>query len=246
LGLASPGGAGRNKTLGQNEFAKLDVMLPTLSEQEKIVAFIGSVDMKLEALRRQCELLQSYKRGLVQKIFSLELHLQTNDAVPDWKEIRLGEIIKIKYGKDHKELADGKIPVYGTGGIMRHVNKALSKGPSVLIGRKGTINRPIFVTEPFWTVDTLFYSEIYEGYVPYFVFQLVKQINWLKYNEATGVPSLNTSSINGVKVKIPIKREEQQKIADFLSAIDARIDAVADQIEKMKQFKKGLLQQMFV
>lgn len=246
LGLASPGGAGRNKTLGQNEFAKLDMTLPPLIEQQKIVAFVGSIDKKLEALRHEHELLNTYKRGLVQKMFSLELHFQTNDAVPDWKEIRLGEIIKIKYGKDHKELADGKIPVYGTGGIMRHVDKALSKGPSVLIGRKGTINRPIFVTEPFWTVDTLFYSEIYEGYVPYFVFQLVKQINWLKYNEATGVPSLNTSSINDVKVKIPIKREEQQKIADFLSTIDAKIDAVAVQIEKMKQFKKGLLQQMFV
>ncbi len=248
LDLASPGGAGRNKTLGQNEFAKLPVTLPLLEEQKKIATFLGAVDSKLTTLRRKRELLQNYKRGIMQKIFSRELRFKHEDGsdFPDWAEKRLGEVIKVKYGKDHKDLAVGDIPVYGTGGIMRYVDKSLSDGPSVLIGRKGTIDNPLYVTEPFWTVDTLFYSEIGEEHVPFFVFQLVKQVNWLKYNEATGVPSLNTTAINNVKINIPTGRDEQKKIADFLTAIDTKIETVAGQINQVETFKKGLLQKMFV
>ncbi len=248
LGLASPGGAGRNKTLGQSEFAKLKITLPTLPEQQKIAAFLSAVDNKLSALRRKHELLQSYKRGMMQKIFSRELRFKADDggAFPEWEELRLGEILTVKYGKNHKKLGEGNIPVYGTGGIIRFVDKSISNKPSVLIGRKGTIDKPRFVTEPFWTVDTLFYTEINGSYVPFFVFQIVTQINWLKYNEATGVPSLNATAISAVKVNVPTERKEQQKIANFLTALDKKIQAATAQIEKTETFKKGLLQQMFV
>jgi type I restriction enzyme, S subunit len=129
---------------------------------------------------------------------------------------------------------------------MRYVNSYLYDKPSILIGRKGTIDQPQFVTYPFWTVDTLFYSEINPDVIPFFLFLVVQSINWQKYNEATGVPSLNTTSINSVKVCIPSNEKEQEKIANFLTLIDKKIEAVARQIEAMEEFKKGLLKKMFV
>lgn len=83
-------------------------------------------------------------------------------------------------------------------------------------------------------------------YLPFFLFLVVQSINWQKYNEATGVPSLNTSSINNVKVIIPYNKKEQEKIANFLTAIDRKIETLTRQIEQTEQFKKGLLQKLFI
>ncbi len=131
---------------------------------------------------------------------------------------------------------------------MTYVDKHLYDKPSVLIGRKGSINIPQFIEKPFWTVDTLFYTEINEGYEPYFVYQVVSSVNWMKYNEATGVPSLNTTSINSVKVKCPIEIKEQKEIARFLTKVDRKIESVQTQLTQTQTqtFKKGLLQQMFI
>ena len=77
----------------------------------------------------------------------------------DWKECKLGEVLTIKYGKNQKEVEspNGTIPIYGTGGLMGYATKFLYDKPSILIGRKGTINKVKFIDKPFWTVDTLFY-----------------------------------------------------------------------------------------
>ena len=129
---------------------------------------------------------------------------------------------------------------------MTYVDKFLYDKPSVLIGRKGSISSPQFVEVPFWTVDTLFYTEICEDYDPYHVFQIVSNVNWMKYNEATGVPSLNTVGINSVKVFVPKSLDEQKNITKFSRNIDDKIEYVKTQITQAQQFKKGLLQQMFV
>lgn len=94
LGLASPGGAGRNKTLGQNEFLNLYVSFPEIEEQIKISAFLSTVDKKLNMLRRKHELLGTYKRGLMQKIFSQEIRFKQDDGsdFPDWEEKKIGEV----------------------------------------------------------------------------------------------------------------------------------------------------------
>lgn len=162
----------------------------------------------------------------------------------EWEEKKLSQVFKIQYGKDYKHLEQGEIPVFGTGGVMTYVNEYLYNKPSVLIGRKGTINKPQFVEKPFWTVDTLFYTEIKDEHIPFFVFLIVSSVNWMKYNEATGVPSLNTKGINSVKVKVP-SLPEQQKIASFFSAIDTRISHFKRKKTILEQYKKGLMQRIF-
>ncbi|EJB8458003.1 restriction endonuclease subunit S [Acinetobacter baumannii] len=162
----------------------------------------------------------------------------------DWSAQKYKDALTIKYGKDHKLLEDGEIPVYGTGGVMRYVNQYLYDGESILIGRKGTIDQPKYVNEKFWTVDTLFYSEIKQNIYPLFIYQHALQVNWLGLNEATGVPSLNTTSINNVDIYLPSK-EEQTKIASFLSAVDEKISQLTQKHELLSQYKQGMMQKLF-
>jgi restriction endonuclease S subunit len=164
----------------------------------------------------------------------------------EWEEKKLRDVFDLKYGKNYKHLTKGTIPLIGTGGIMGWVNEYLYNKESVLIGRKGSITKPQFIKIPFWTVDTLFYTEIKSEYIPYFVFLIVSNINWLKYNEATGVPSLNTVGINNVEILITKSINEQQKIAHFLTSVDEKIQQLTKKKTLLEQYKKGVMQQIFL
>ena len=237
-------GAGKLDTA---DLQNLKLYKPSLEEQTKIATFLSAVDEKISQLTQKHQLLREYKQGMMQKLFSQQLRFKADDGSEfgEWDQLKFKDVIKIKYGKDHKKLDDGDIPVLGTGGIMRYVDSYLYEGESILIGRKGTIDKPRFISGKFWTVDTLFYTEIGEKILPKFAFQQLLLVNWLNLNEATGVPSLNTTSIGNIELKVPCLAE-QTKIANVLSAIDQKIEVVSKQIEQAKQWKKGLLQQMFI
>ena len=234
-------------SLNTTSIYNVDISIPSKEEQTKIVTFLSAIDEKISQFNQKHELLSQYKQGMMQKLFSQQIRFKADDGseFAEWKELKFKDVIKIKYGKDHKKLDDGDIPVLGTGGIMRYVNSYLYDGESILIGRKGTIDKPRFISGKFWTVDTLFYTEIGEKILPKFAFQQLLLVNWLNLNEATGVPSLNTTSIGNIELKVPCLAE-QTKIANVLSAIDQKIEVVSKQIEQAKQWKKGLLQQMFI
>lgn len=163
----------------------------------------------------------------------------------EWEVKRLGEIITVNSGRDYKHLQSGDIPVYGTGGYMLSVNDKLSDIDAIGIGRKGTIDKPQYLKAPFWTVDTLFFLTTKEGYDLNFVFCLLQTVEWKKYSEQTGVPSLTRSTIEKIEVKIP-PFPEQRRIAQALTALDELIAATNEKLEQMKAYKKGLMQQLFV
>ena len=166
-----------------------------------------------------------------------------------WKEYKLKSLCEIGNGKDYKHLGSGNIPVYGSGGYMTSVDDFLYDGESVCIGRKGTIDKPIFLTGKFWTVDTLFYTHSFHNCLPKFLYLIFLQINWYKYNEAGGVPSLSKTTIGEINVFVPVGKKgelkEQQKIADCLSSLDELIEATAQKVETLKEHKKGLMQRLF-
>jgi len=158
----------------------------------------------------------------------------------DWKECKLGEVLTIKYGKNQKEVEspNGTIPIYGTGGLMGYATKFLYDKPSILIGRKGTINKVKFIDKPFWTVDTLFYSIINEEIVsPKFLYYQLSLINFMNYNEGTTIPSLRTETLNRIEVSLP-PLATQQKIATILSSLDDKIELnnkINDNLEQQAQ-----------
>lgn len=230
-----------------DQLRTLDIRFPSLPEQQKIAAFLGAVDRKIQQLKRKQALLEQYKKGVVQQLFSQEIRFKREDGseYPEWEEKRLGDILTIGSGRDYKHLGEGDVPVFGTGGYMLSVNEALYEGETVFIGRKGTIDKPFYFNGKFWTVDTLFYTHEYRGVIPQFVLALFQRIHWREHNEASGVPSLSKATIEKIIVELP-SLEEQTRIAGFLMALDAKVAGVAQAVEACQKWKKGLLQQMFV
>lgn len=161
-----------------------------------------------------------------------------------WAKKEFNELFEIGNGKDYKHLSKGDIPVYGSGGYMLSVDDYLYDGESVCIGRKGTIDKPIFLSGKFWVVDTLFYTNSFKDCLPKFIYSIFQNINWRSHNEAGGVPSLTKTTINKIEVYIP-KPKEQQKIADCLSSLDELITAHNQKLEALQSHKKGLMQQLF-
>lgn len=166
-----------------------------------------------------------------------------------WKEYKLKSLCEIGNGKDYKHLGRGNIPVYGSGGYMTSVNDFLYDGESVCIGRKGTIDKPIFLIGKFWTVDTLFYTHSFHNCLPKFLYLIFQKINWYKYNEAGGVPSLSKTTIGEINVFVPVGKngelKEQQKIVDCIFSLDELIEATTQKVEALKEHKKGLMQRLF-
>ena len=236
-----------NPKLMNNVMGGIQYHLPTLPEQRKIASFLGSVDRKIAQLSQKKALIEDYKKGCMQQLFSQKIRFKDDNGkdFPDWEEKRLGEVLSIGSGRDYKHLGKGEIPVYGTGGLMTYVDDYLYDGESVCIGRKGTIDKPALIEGKFWTVDTLFYTHSFTGALPRFIYAIFQQVNWQMHNEASGVPSLSKSTIERLKISLP-DPDEQRKIAEFLSAIDRKIELVGTELEHARAFKKGLLQQMFV
>ena len=160
----------------------------------------------------------------------------------------LEDLASIKYGKNQKKILskNGSIPIYGTGGIMGYGKEALYNKPSVLIGRKGSIEKIRYVDHPFWTVDTLFYTEINTNLViPHFLYYKIMLLDLKKYNEGTTVPSLRTETLNKLKFDIP-KLEQQKKILSVLEPIDKKIESLNKINDNLEQQAQDIFKAWFV
>lgn len=147
----------------------------------------------------------------------------------------LADLVEVKYGKDHKRLGTGDVPVYGSGGFMRSVNDRLYQGESVLIPRKGSLNNVMFVNEAFWTVDTMFYTVPTCPGAAKYVYQFIKRVNLASMNSGSAVPSMTTDILNSIELPVPgvdqlaqfdrmlepyysairLNRTESSRLADF-------------------------------
>ncbi len=157
----------------------------------------------------------------------------------NWQRVRLGDILTLKHGRDYKNFKLGNIPVYGSGGYMLSINNFLHNGESVCIGRKGTIDKPIYLNGKFWVVDTLFYSYSFKKSIPKFIFYAFSIIKWSNYNEATGVPSLTKMTISNIEIPLP-PLNEQIAIANILSTLDRYLYSLDALILKKESVKKAL------
>ena len=237
------------KQLQSFQFAK-----PSLAEQQAIAEVLSDVDAEIESLAQRHEKLVAQKQGLSEELLSGRTRLvepksrgfkQTEVGVipADWEVRQLRHLLEIGHGRSQKEVEEesGPYPIYGTGGLMGFATDYLHPGPTVMIGRKGTIDKPRFSEGPVWTVDTLFYCDCKKQLIPRFAFELFQTIDWRSYNEASGVPSLSSKTILSIEGAIP-PVDEQQAIAEVLSDVDAEIQAVAKLKAKVQAKKEGLMQ----
>ena len=209
------------------EYAEFEIKVPKKEEQTKIGTYFRNIDNLITLHQRKCDEAKKLKKCMLQKMFPKDgekvPEIRFSGFTGDWEQRKLGEIIEVCSGRDYKHLEKGNVPVYGTGGYMLSVSKALSADKDAVgIGRKGTIDKPYILKAPFWTVDTLFYCVSKEDCDLNFIFDIFQNINWKALDESTGVPSLSKAVINKVKVLIP-SVVEQIKIGKYFSLLDNRI-----------------------
>ncbi len=165
-----------------------------------------------------------------------------------YNKYTFSQLAKIKYGKNQKKVVSekGTIPIYGTGGLMGYATQFLYDKPSVLIGRKGTIEKVRYIERPFWTVDTLFYTEINENLVlPKYLYYVLSNRDLKQYNEGTTIPSLRTETLNRLEFNIPLI-EEQKKILKILKPLEDKIILNEKINNNLEQQAQAIYQHMFI
>lgn len=196
--------------------AKILIPVPPLEVQCEIVRILDQFTT-LEARRAQYE----YYRNQLLSYDSIVA--RCSDEV---KYRSLGDLIRIRNGRDYKMLSSGTVPVYGSGGVMTYVSEAIGVGPTVLIPRKGSLDNIFFVEGPFWTVDTIFYTEIGSEIEPKYLYYNLKKMRLSQMNEAAGVPSMNQRKLNRIQIPLP-SIEEQRHIVDVLDRFDALVNDIS-------------------
>lgn len=158
----------------------------------------------------------------------------------------LSELIVIKNGRDHKDLPNGDYPVFGSGGVMRYINSYLYDKPSVLLPRKGSLSNIQYSDTPFWTVDTLYYTEINEELVsPYYLYRYLRLLDMSRLDSGTGVPSMTFDSYYNINVFLP-NIEEQRRAASILQKLDAKIALNRQINDNLEAMAKQLYDYWFV
>ncbi|MEG0342977.1 MAG: restriction endonuclease subunit S [Acinetobacter sp.] len=250
-------GGGR-EGLNFQAIRSIDLAIPSKSEQTKIASFLSVVDEKISQLTQEHELLSQYKQGMMQKLFSQQLRFKVDDGSEfgEWEEQTLGKIVNFHNGKriplseTERQNRQGTYRYFGASGVIDYVDGYLFDGQYILIGEDGAniLTRSTalaFVVQgQFWVNNHAHIFQSKSGN-NFFLAAYLESLNYEKFNSGTAQPKLNLENLKKVPVLYPCL-EEQTKIANFLSAIDQKIEVVAQQIEQAKQWKKGLLQQMFV
>ena len=223
--------------------AGMKIPMPPLSEQRAIAEALSDVDGLLAALEALIAKKRAIKQAAMQQLLTGKSRLPGFSG--EWETKRLGSALTVRHGRSQRYVTgpDGKYPILASGGEIGRTDVFLYDKPSVLIGRKGTIDDPQYVSLPFWTVDTLFYTEIADGMSAKFLYYKFCMIPWRSYNEASGVPSLNSRTIENIEVNLP-KSDEQYAIAAVLSDMDTEIAALERRRDKTRVVKQGMMQQL--
>jgi type I restriction enzyme S subunit len=246
-----------------SDLKTLKINLPSLPEQQKIASFLAAVDEKIQQLSKKKALLENYKKGVMQKLFSGQLRFKDENgkAYPDWEEKRLGELANINMGqspesKSYNEDAIGLLLIQGNADINGRITaprqytseptKTCEIGDIILTvrapvgsvsksGHNACIGRGV--------CSIVNNTNSNQEYL--FQFLLSYESKWGRLEQGSTFTAVSGKDIRTLKLNTPIV-EEQQKIASYLSGIDSKIESVNNQITQTQTFKKGLLQQLFV
>ena len=217
-----------------------EIHLPEKPEQEEIARTLSRFDIYIDDLTELIEKKKGIRDGALKDLISGRIRLDGYDY--EWQEGKIGDILKILHGKNQRavESFNGKYPILGTGGIIGKATEFLCDWECVLIGRKGTIDNPMYMNTPFWTIDTLYYSKPADNQCVKWQYYLFCTIDWHDYTESSGRPSSAKKVIEAIPIKIP-QYEEQIKIAAVLTAMDEEIRDLETEREKVIQIREGAM-----
>jgi len=234
---------GIQKFVSLGMLRNISIPAPSLEEQYTIATALSDVDALLEELDRLIAKKRDIKQAAMQQLLTGETRLPGFEG--GWVARRIGDVLEVRHGRSQKEVEtkDGEYPIYASGGEIGRADTYLYSKPSVLIGRKGTIDAPRYCDQPFWTVDTLFYTELLDRNSAKFMYYKFCMIPWRNYNEASGVPSLSARTIENIEIVLPT-HEEQEAIAAVLSDMDTEIQAIEQRRSKTAELKQGMMQEL--
>ena len=231
------------KNIAKERLLEIGIPKPTIPEQHRIAEALSDFDELIASLEKLIEKKKAIKQGAMQELLTGKRRLPGFSG--EWKTYKLGEALSVKHGKAQQEIETpvGKYPILATSGTIGRTNAYLCNLPSVLIGRKGTIDKPQYMDTPFWTIDTLFYTLINADFHAKYLYYLFCTIPWNDYNEASGVPSLSASVIESIPAKIPYYNE-QLLISNYLTDLDEQIIRLEKKSKKARLIKQGMMQQL--
>lgn len=239
------------KQITYNAFSTLSLTFPTLPEQQKIASFLTAVDEKLQALKQQKNLLEQYKKGMMQKIFSQEICFKDDNGKEfgEWGMKKLGEIVDKKSSNisaNKIEENTGRYIIYGASGILKKIDFYKEEDDYISIIKDGAgAGRLFYCLGRSSVLSTMEIITPKIGLNTYYLYCLLSNIDFTKYITGSTIPHIYFKDYSSEICNLPTL-PEQTKIANFLSAIGEKISHCQVQITKMEQYKKGLLQQLFV
>jgi type I restriction enzyme S subunit len=253
--------------LYSSQLKTLKLNFPSLPEQQKIASFLSAVDKKIQQLTKKKALLDRYKKGVMQQLFSStgsghrsgqlrfkddtssSLGAGNGNAYPDWEEKRLGEIatkLSSNISANTIEENIGEYKIYGASGFLKKIDFFREEKPFISIVKDGAgVGRTLLCDANSSVLGTLDIIKPKSKVVLYFLYSVLNNIRFEKYMVGSTIPHIYYKDYSSERITIPCI-EEQQKIAAYLSSIDTKIEAVKSQITQTQIFKKGLLQQLFV
>ena len=233
--------------INKSDFSKISIKVPMLAEQEKIANYLSALDEKLNLLSEKEKNLAQYKKAMMQKLFAQEIRFKDDEGkeFEAWEEKKLGEVAdNISSGKS-KKVDNGKIPLYGSTGIIGFSENSDYCGTKILIARVGANAGYMYkVTGSYGVTDNTLILNVIDNNID-FIHSSLSYINLNRFIFGSGQPLITGGLLKNLLIQLPCLAE-QEKIAQFLSAIDEKINAVQKQIAAMQEFKKAMLQQMFV
>ncbi|AYQ32933.1 restriction endonuclease subunit S [Runella sp. SP2] len=176
----------------------------------------------------------------------MEIETIKNNSGVKWKMVKLGEVVDIKNGRDHKKVnnVNGQYPIIGSGGIMGYADDFLCEGNATIIGRKGSINNPIYIESRFWNVDTAFALCPKKEIEPKFFYYFCTTYNFAKHNKATTLPSLTKTDLLEIQIPLP-PLPVQKRIAEILDAADALRRKDQELLKKYDELAQAIFIDMF-
>ena len=234
-------GSTRGK-LTKSSLEKIEIKLPDYHTQISISKKISDIQNLIIKKKVQ---VQKYNELVKSRFNEMFGDIILNDK--EWKVSKWNEILTIRNGKNQKNVEDnnGQFPIYGSGGIIGYAKDWIVKKNSVIIGRKGNINKPILVRENFWNVDTAFGLEpILEKLNSEYLFYFCQLYNFEKLNKAVTIPSLTKSDLLDIAIPLP-PLSLQNEFADFVGQVDKSQLAIQKSLEELETLKKSLMQEYF-
>ena len=228
-------------SLEWEDFGNMKLPVPTIEKQREIVAEYQAVQKRIQINEQLIQKLEETAQAVYRRLFVEGIDMEN---LPEgWRAGKLNELIEIKYGKAYSHLEEGNIPLYGSGGLMGKVNKALFTKPSVLIPRKGTLSNIMFVNQPFWCVDTMFYSIFNKELNGYYAYYILKQLDFDALNQGSAVPSMTTAFLNDIDVILP-SENILKDFNDKLTIIIAHKENLEKENQMLTELKELLLSKL--